>query len=97
MIVQRCKLGRLEESWKTAKKHQRHTRLGAVEKSAVAKHALLLIHEIDRKNAKVIDFASGVSQRGIKEKFHVEAASRERQLMNKDKGLKLENVWLNSL
>ena len=48
------------------KEHQWHTRLGAVEKSAVAEHALLLSHEIDWKNAKVIDFASGVSQR-IKE------------------------------
>ena len=79
------------------KEHQLHTRLGAVEKSAVAEYALLLSHEIDWKNAKVIDFASGVSQRKIKEKLHIEAASRERQLMNKDKGLKLENVWLNNL
>ena len=67
------------------KVHQRHTRLGAVKKSAVVEHALLLSHEIHWKNAKVIDFASGVSHRRMKEKLHIEAASRERQLMNKDK------------
>ena len=48
------------------KEHQRHTRLGAVEKSAVAEHALLLSHEIDWKNAKVIDFVSSGIQRRIK-------------------------------
>ena len=42
------------------KEHQRHTRLVAPEKSAVAEHALSLWHEINWASARVIDTAAGV-------------------------------------
>ena len=47
----------------------------------MVEHALLLSHEIDWINAKVIDFASGVSQRRIKEKWHI-ASSLARETAN---------------
>ena len=77
--------------------HQRHTRLVVPEKSAVAEHALTVRHEIDWASAKVIDTAAGTVKRRVKEKLHLEKVSRSRPVMNKDKGLNKEKVWLTSL
>ena len=79
------------------KEHQRHTRLGAFEKSAVAEHALLCGHTINWQSARVIDKDAKVVQRRIKESLHIEKLSKKKPLMNKDRGLKIESVWLNSL
>ena len=77
--------------------HQRHTRLGAADKSAVAEHALALEHNIDWKSAKVLDTAAGLVQRRVKESLHIQRMAKTRPLMNKDKGLKVEQVWLGSV
>ena len=79
------------------KEHQRHTRLVAPEKSAVAEHALTMKHEIDCASAKVIDTAAGTVKRRVKEKLHLEKVSRSQPVMNKDKGLNIEKAWLTSL
>ena len=79
------------------KEHQRHTRLGAFEKSAVAEHALLCGHVINWQSARVIDREAKVVQRRIKESLHIEKLSKKKPLMNKDQGLKIEGVLLNSL
>ena len=77
------------------KEHERHTRLFAAEKSAVAEHALMFGHSIKRKSSKVLDTAAGIVKRRIKEKLHIERLSRQKPLMNKDRGLKVDQIWLN--
>ena len=79
------------------KEHQRHTRLVAPEKSAVAEHALALGHEINWASARVIDTAAGEMKRRVKEKLHLVKVSRSRPAMNKDNGLNKEKVWWISL
>ena len=79
------------------KEHQRHTRLAAPEKSAVAEHALTMRHEIDLASEKVIDTAAGTVKRRVKEKLHLEKVSRSPPVMNKEKGLNIEKVRLTSL
>ena len=63
---------------------QRHTRLNAAEKSAVAEHTLTLGHWIDWESARVINIATGMMQRWIKEKLHIERLTRKKSIMNKD-------------
>ena len=77
--------------------HQRHTRLGAADKSAVAEHALTLGHNINWKSAKVLNTAPGFVQRRVKERLHIERLAKTRPLMNKDKGVKIEQFWLSSV
>ena len=49
--------------------HQRHTQLGAADKSVLAEHALALEHNINWKSAKVLDTAAGLVQQRVKGKF----------------------------
>ena len=77
--------------------YQRKTRLGAADKSAVAEHALVLEHNINWKSAKVLDTTAGLVQRRVKESLHIQRMAKTRPLMNKDKGLKVEQVWLGSV
>ena len=79
------------------KKHERHTRLFAAEKSAVAGHALMSGYSINWKSAKVSDAAAGIVKRRIKEKLHIERLSRQKPLMNKDRGLKVDQISLNNV
>ena len=77
--------------------HERHTWFGAADKSAVAEHALTLGHNINWKSAKVLDTAAGLVQRRLKERLHIERLAKTRPLMNKDKGVKIEQFWLSSV
>ena len=77
--------------------HERHTRLRVADKSAVAEHALALEHNINWKSAKVLDTAAGLVQRRVKGSLHVQRMAKTRPLMNKDKALKIEQVWLSSV
>ena len=79
------------------KEHERHARLFAAEKSAVADHALKFGHSINWKSAKVLDTAAGIVKRRIKERLHIERLSRQKPLMNKDGGLKVDQIWLNNV
>ena len=53
------------------KEHERHARLFAAEKSAVADHALKFGHAINWKSAKVLDTAAGMVKRRINQKLHI--------------------------
>ena len=44
----------------------------------------MLGHSIDWESARVIDTATGMMQRRIKEKLHIERFSRKKSIMNKD-------------
>ena len=63
-------------------------------KSAVAEHALAWEHNINWKSAKVLDTAAGLVQRRVKESLHIQIMAKTRPLLNKDKGLKIQQVWL---
>ena len=53
------------------KEHERHTRLFAAEKSAVADHASMFGHSINWKSAEVLDTAAGMVKRRINQKLHI--------------------------
>ena len=67
----------------------------AAGKSAVVDHALRVGHSINWKRAKVLDTAAGMDKRRIKEKLPIERLSQQEPLMNKDRGLKADQIWLN--
>ena len=43
------------------------------------------------------DAAAGIVKRRIKEKLHIERLSRRKPVMNKDRGLKVDQIWLNNV
>ena len=69
----------------------------AAEKSAVADYTLMFGHSINWKSAKVLDTAAGMAKRRIKEKLPIERLSKQKPLMNKDRGLKVDQIWLNNV
>ena len=79
------------------KEHERHTHLFAVEKFAVADHALMFGHSINSKSEKVLDTTAGMVKRRFKEKLHTEKLSRQKPLMNKGRELKVDQIWLNDV
>ena len=72
------------------KEHRDAIRLNHPEKSAIAEHVLERIgsHDIDWHNVRVIDRATGVRERKVREAFAIE---ERKPAMNRDKGVEKRN------
>ena len=65
----------------------RHTWNGEVDFSAVAEHAAVQSHEIDRATAKLIDSVASTHTQKVKEALHI---AQKAPSMNKDSGMSLK-------
>ena len=73
------------------KEHERHTRFGRIDESAVAEHARVNDHVIDWAGAKVLDTDCGRMSRRVREALHI---AKMQPAMNKDCGVELSAAWL---
>ena len=69
--------------------HKRHAHGGEVQRSAVAEHAVVEDHQID----KVLDTAQAWRRRKYKEAVHIRQQGKEHPMMNKDACWKIRGVW----
>ena len=74
------------------KEHERHTRFGRVDLSAIAEHARLKDHRIDWSGARIVEVERKWHARKVKEALII---ARENPALNKDKGMELSLSWLN--
>ena len=74
------------------KEHRDAIRLNHPEKSAIAEHVLERngSHDIDWHNVRVIDRATGMKERKVREAFAIE---ERKPAMNRDKGVEKSRTW----
>ena len=72
------------------KEHQRHLRLGQIEKSAIAEHGITEQHSINFNETKLMARSLGYWDRVIKEAIVIRM---ERNNFNRDAGYHLSNIW----
>ena len=67
-----------------------------LKKSALAEHAWSQDHRILWDSAKIIDRATNIKERKIKEAIHIQLTHQNERL-NRDVGLELSTVWFSAL
>ena len=75
------------------KEHQSDSRLGHLDKSAVAEHAHTTGHHVHWKAMVVVREQHG-RKRKVKEALHIHRMMRKDGSMNQDRGLHLSKIWL---
>ena len=75
------------------KEHKSDTRLGHLDKSAVAEHAHTTGHHVHWK-AMVVEREQHGRKRKVKEALHIHRMTRKDGSMNQDRGLHLSKIWL---
>ena len=75
------------------KEHKSDTRLGHLDKSAVAEHAHTIGHHVHWK-AMVVEREQHGRKRKVKEALHIHRMTRKDGSMNQDRGLHLSKIWL---
>ena len=92
-----CRMVYVGETRRTAaqrvKEHKSDTRLGHLDKSAVAEHAHTTGHHVHWK-AMVVEREQHGRKRKVKEALHIHRMTRKDGLMNQDRGLHLSKIWL---
>ena len=73
--------------------HQRNTRKGELQRSAIAEHACSLQHQICWSDAEVIEHKLDWRSRKTKEALHICLEKSKGPVMNKDDGWKVNEVW----
>ena len=75
------------------KEHKSDTRLGHLDKSAVAEHAHTTGHHVHWK-AMVVERKQHGRKRKVKEALHIHRMTRKDGSMNQDRGFHLSKIWL---
>ena len=92
-----CRMVYVGETRRTAaqrvKEHKSDTRLGHLDKSAVAEHAHTTGHHVHWK-ARVVEREQHGRKRKVKEALHIHRMTRKDGSMNQDRGLHLSKIWL---
>ena len=90
-----CKLTYVGETLCTVtdrvKEHRRAVVKGDIQVSAIASHVWQEEHKINFDKARVIDRATGMTERRVKEALHIQM--RKGEVMNVDAGLTLSEQW----
>ena len=76
--------------------HQEACMKYELKKSALAEHAWSKHHRILWDSAKIIDRASSIKERKIKEAIYIQL-TRENERLNRDVGLELSANWFSTL
>ena len=75
------------------KEHKAACRLAAFERSAVAEHAWKAGHEIEWDDVEVLDAATDLQERKVKESVYIRLAQKGLK-MNRDEGKELSPLWI---
>ena len=75
------------------KEHQDACRKGLTERSAVAEHAWDQQHQIEWKEAMIVDQARGSKELLVKEALHIQMTPSEERI-NRDGGMEIPGCWI---
>ena len=92
-----CKEVYIGETKRTTKQrireHRADTRIGRIDKSAIAEHAHITGHRVHWE-PKVIEREQDSGKRKVKEALHIHRMRKRSGSMNQDGGWHLSNIWL---
>ena len=75
------------------REHKADTRIGGVDKSAIAKHAHVTGHEV-HWDAMIVEKEQHSGRRKVKEALHIHRMKKAGGSMYRDKGSHLSKIWL---
>ena len=78
------------------KEHKAACRLAAFERSAVAEHAWQAGHEIEWDDVEILDTATDLQERKVKEAVYIRLAPKGLK-MNRDEGKELSPLWIRTI
>lgn len=78
------------------KEHRAACRLAAFERSAVAEHAWQAGHEIEWDDVEILDTATDLQERKVKEAVYIRLAPKGLK-MNRDEGKELSSLWIRTI
>ena len=73
--------------------HKRHTSSLQLQRSAIAEHAGTLGHSVNWEAVTVLDNEMEWDKRKIKEALHIKYSAFTRDIMNKDTGWHVSDMW----